>query len=74
MHGEHMADVSPAEAREVAEEQILWWIRRGVCPVEAWWALGQRSVCPGWGRIKFFLIRWTLDHPSHIIADERGPA
>jgi hypothetical protein len=59
-----MAAVGPAEAREIAEEQIAWWIGRGVCPVEAWWALGQRSVPGGWGRVRMYLVRWTIDHAN----------
>ena len=47
-----------SEAYDKAEETIRVWVRDGVDCQAAWWALGQRSVCKGWGRVRAYIARY----------------
>ncbi len=75
--------MTPAEAREIAQEHIAWWRTHHwrhrdhfITCQEAWSLISpDRYPGGGWERVRALMIGWLLDNQApHIIGDERGPA
>lgn len=63
----------PMIAADIADidATIAHWDRTGVDFCDAWWALGQRTVCErGWGQVRALMIRMTLQRrvPAPLLA------
>ena len=53
--------MTPAEAREIADEHIAWWQRAGVSPQDAIVALTRsRWWAPEWWMVRGWIVDWLL--------------
>jgi len=52
--------VSEDEAREVVEEQLLYWRHKHVSSMRACEALGIRPRKASWAEARAYMLRWWL--------------
>jgi hypothetical protein len=58
-----LSDVEAAQ--EIADEQIGWWVRHGVCASAAALALGLPHYNTTWREIRCFMVGWLLSDCCH---------
>lgn len=65
--------MTPLEAREIADEHIVWWqggrypLWSEVKAVEAWAMMfSARYPGGGWERVRAEMIRWLLDNAQPL--------
>lgn len=56
--------MTASQARAIADEHIAFWQAQDIDCCEAFWALGQRQMCRGWGHVRDRMIRWLLAHDT----------